>query len=251
MRNIPPPRSDKLYRLICDSVLASLHAGEVTVGDRLPTEREFAERFNVGRTTVREAMVALELLGVVEMRKGSGIYVLDTPKAGPSFSDLDIGAFELMEARRLVEGETAALAAVSITDSDLVALSDLLSQMHNPNELEAEIADRAFHQLIAQATGNSVITVLTSFLWDLRDQSDLARNILSRARGLGYEARIFEHEQILDALRAHDPNAARLAMRTHLDRVIQHLLTMTESDALEAARAQSQEFRHRVANRKV
>ncbi|UIJ47303.1 FadR family transcriptional regulator [Sphingomonas cannabina] len=239
-------RNDKLYRAVCDSVLSWIRQGRHPKGDRLPTERELAELHGVSRTTVREAMVALEMAGVVEIRKGSGIYVVGLDRVWAPLPELDIGAFELIEARRLFEGEAAALAAVSISDTFLAELERLLEAMHDPDSLKAEAADREFHLTIARATGNSVIQRTVESLWDMRDRSPLARNILTRARHCGFNSRISEHEEILAALRRRDSRAARKTMRSHLERVIDHLLQVTENDAVEAAREQSAELRNRL-----
>ena len=107
----------KLYRRIADSVADAIEAGQYRLGDRLPTERELAEQFGVSRPTLREAMIALEMLGMIEARHGLGIYVTGNvrPVAPSADIDFEIGAFELIEARRLFEGEAAALAATSIS----------------------------------------------------------------------------------------------------------------------------------------
>src|ERR1700735_3182305 len=106
----------KLYRQVADSIMASIKSGDFKPGARLPSERDLAASFKVSRPTIREAMIALEIRGLVESRHGSGIYVTDHPPAQIGADDLDIGAFELTEARRLFEGEAAALAATTLTD---------------------------------------------------------------------------------------------------------------------------------------
>ena len=96
--------------------------GEFAVGKRLPAERALAERFDVSRTSLREAIIALELQGVVEVRGGSGIYVCE-PRPGvarlPAAQEPGAGPFELLRARCLVESEIAALAASTRNDADL------------------------------------------------------------------------------------------------------------------------------------
>ncbi|WP_342659225.1 FadR family transcriptional regulator (plasmid) [Sphingomonas sp. NY01] len=239
-------KSDKLYRRVCDGVLDQLAAGEFDIGARLPTERELAETYQVSRTTVREAMVALEMLGIVDMRKGSGIYVVSRSRAADEANALDIGAFELMEARRIYEVETVGLAALRIGDDDLGRLEVLLATMRDADERAGEQADRDFHITIAQATGNSAMVGIIAELWLMRDRSDLARNIHKRARGTGLEPRVHEHQAILDALRQRDPQAAREAMRLHLDQVIEHLLARTELQVIEEARLRTADLRERI-----
>jgi len=240
----------KLYRRVSDGVLRQLAAGEVMIGSRLPSERELAEANAVSRATVREAMVALEMMGVVEMRKGSGIYVVGrgTPEAQET---LDVGAFELLEARRSFEAEVAALAAARIDDDTLAELEALIVTMTDPDVAVSEPADRDFHVVIAAATGNSAMSAVVTDLWAMRERCTLARTIHQRARGGGEGLRVIEHRAILDALRAHDPDAARTAMRAHLDAVIDHLLAMTESEELEAVRQRNADLRNRILGQSV
>jgi DNA-binding FadR family transcriptional regulator len=129
----------KLYRKIADSVADAIESGQYKLGDRLPTERELAEQFGVSRPTLREAMIALEMLGMIEARHGLGIYVTGNvrPPAPSAEIDFEIGAFELIEARRLFEGEAAALAATSISDEQIGELEGLLERMHHEEEIRA------------------------------------------------------------------------------------------------------------------
>nr|AGU12228.1 FCD domain [uncultured organism] len=242
----------KLYRRIADSIAEAIESGQYKLGDRLPTERELAEQFGVSRPTLREAMIALEMLGMIEARHGLGIYVTGdvrpiTPaSAEPAF---EIGAFELIEARRLFEGEAAALAATAITDEQIRELEALMERMAREEEIQGEDADREFHMVIARASGNGAIIATIENLWDWRNRSALARNILTRARGMGLEPRIVEHRRVFEALKAHDPAAARQAMRDHLERVIDHLLHATETEAVERARQETGARRSAIAKR--
>ncbi|KQR87382.1 FadR/GntR family transcriptional regulator [Sphingomonas sp. Leaf343] len=239
-------QSDKLYRRITDGILQRLGTGEFEIGSRLPTEREIAEHHAVSRTTVREAMVALEMMGVVEMRKGSGIYVAALRLPGQQAETLDIGAFEILEARRSIEAEVAALAAPRIDDKDLARLETLLATMTDPDIAISERADRDFHLVIAEATGNSAMVAVVTDLWAMRDRCDLARTIHERARGGGELLRVEEHRAVLDALRSHNTDAARAEMRRHLDAVIEHLLAKTENEEVAAVRRRSAHLRQRI-----
>jgi DNA-binding FadR family transcriptional regulator len=241
----------KLYRRIADTVADAIEAGQYKLGDRLPTERELAEQFGVSRPTLREAMIALEMLGMIEARHGLGIYVTGNvrPAAPTSEIDFEIGAFELIEARRLFEGEAAALAAASIDDAQLAQLEALMVRMHDEDEIAGEDADREFHMIIARSTGNGAIIATIENLWDWRNRSPLARNILARARGMGLEPRINEHRRVFEALKARDPAAARQAMRDHLERVIEHLLHATETEAVQKARQETSARRDAIAKR--
>jgi GntR family transcriptional repressor for pyruvate dehydrogenase complex len=252
--------SKKLYQQVAHAVGEAIRRGEHAPGSRLPSERELAETFGVSRPTVREAMVALEIQGFLEIRHGSGIHVTRiAPKSeGDGGLDLDVGPFELIEARRAVEAEAAALAAISITDAEIAELEHLLAEMergssveHDPGAgpSEAERADRRFHVLIGQATRNSALVGVVEMLWDMRYRSPLCIEVLARAHAAGDRPRIGEHRAILNALIARDPKAARAAMREHLTRVIDGVLTATESDAVRRVQREAAARRDAYARR--
>ena len=248
-----PPETRKLSQQIASAIAEAIAAGRYAPGRRLPPERELAEQFGVSRPTVREAMLALEIRGLVEARHGSGIYVTDAqpdPSGGP---ELDIGAFELTEARALFEGEAAALAAATITDEELARLEAILAEMveENAGDARGEQADRRFHVTIAQATRNAAIVSVVETLWDARYRSPLCRHMLDRARSIGVKPRIDEHRRLLDALRLRDSHGARRAMREHLQRVIEGLLAATELEAVERARTEVAAKRSEYARRRA
>lgn len=243
-----PSAPAKLYRPIIDSLQADIASGKYRPGDRMPPERVLVERFEVSRLTVREAMIGMEILGLVEARRGSGVYVTARPGATGASSELDIGAFELTEARRLMEGESAALAAIAATEDDIADLEHVLARMieENAGELRDEVADRAFHLRIAQATHNEAVILVVETLWDVRHRSPLCMEMLERSRRSGVKPRIADHRAVLKAIASRDAAKARLAMRDHLGRVIDNLLTATETDAIERARAEASELRARA-----
>lgn len=241
----------KLYQQAAAAIAAAIQSGEYAAGQRIPSERELAEEHKVSRPTIREALIALEVIGLIRSRHGSGIFVVDNPPVDPLSLSLDIGAFELTEARRLFEGETAALAALLITDEDLERLEHLIAEMERENQekVAGERADREFHLTIARATQNSAIMGVVESLWDVRYSSPLCAHMLERARSVGVQPRIDEHQVILRALRDHDPSAARNAMRDHLARVIDGLLEATETETMERTRAELKQKRQQFARR--
>src|SRR3546814_4312288 len=99
------PAAPKLYQAIIGALQADIASGRYAPGDRLPPERALVERFEVSRLTVREAVIGMEILGLVEARRGAGVYVTGRPSGGLHARELEIGAFELNVARRLIEGE--------------------------------------------------------------------------------------------------------------------------------------------------
>lgn len=240
--------NDRLYQDLARTLLGELAAGNYPVGARLPAERDLAARYNVSRPTVREAIIALEVQGFVEVRIGSGAYVLRLPghEDAPGF---DISAFELTEARLLFEGEAAALAAAQVTDDEIAEIDRLVQEIARENQDPdgAENADRAFHLAIARATRNAAVLDTVERLWNLRTTSREAALLHEKARRANVKPVVEEHSAVLEALRAHDPNAARAAMRAHLSAVLEGLLFATEEKALEEARRATQAKRDRYS----
>jgi DNA-binding FadR family transcriptional regulator len=252
-----PVQPDRLYRRVADQLVALIRDGVYKLGEKLPAERDLAETFGVSRPSVREAMIALEILGVVEIRDRSGIYVIQSEAAlhkegtqGPSGrEDLNVGAFELVEARILIEGETAALAAPLVKQKDLDILGNLIQEMQTDDATRCEEADRAFHIHIASITDNGALIDAIEHLWNLRTQSPLASQIMTRAQGGGREARLAEHEGILNALASRNPVLARRAMRVHLESVREYLLDATETAEMDALKKKFQSQRLKVTMR--
>lgn len=246
----PAVPAQKRYEVVAAALAKAIAEGVYETGRRLPSERDLAEQFKVSRPTVREAVIALEMQGLIEARHGSGIYVTSSTPIG-QLPELDIGAFELTEARRLFESEAAALAATSITDEEINELNALVQEIRNENTRNepGEKADRAFHIAIAKATRNAAIVDVIEHLWDIRERSPLCNVILQRARDEGVQPMVDEHQQIVEALRARDPNAARNAMRAHLERVITGLLKATETEELERTRSELEAKRASLSRR--
>ncbi|KQN30307.1 GntR family transcriptional regulator [Sphingomonas sp. Leaf34] len=244
-------RTEKLYQRVASAITEGIVQGRYRVGTRLPGERELAEDFSVSRPTVREAMIALEIGGLVEARHGSGLYVIASPTDVANPAELDVGAFELIEARILFEGEAAAVAATVIDDETLAILDGTLEDMASalPDSPEALDADRRFHLSIAEATGNTVISTVVEMLWNLREQSPLSVHMFAEARREGIHPRVDEHRLIVEALRARDSAQARKTMRDHLRRVVDDMLAATEVEVLERARSEIESQRGKVTQR--
>lgn len=242
--------NDRLYKDVARSLVTEIVAGKYPVGSRLPAERELAALYDVSRPTVREAVIALEVQGFVEVRVGSGAYVMRIPgdEDVPGFG---MSAFELTEARLLIEGEAAALAATQITDAELAEISDLVSAIARENSEPGgtERADRDFHLAIARATRNSGILGAVTTLWDLRDSSLEAALLHEKARTAHIKPVVEEHTAVLEALRARDPVAARATMRAHLAAVLDSLLFATEEHAVKEARRSVQAKRDRYGKK--
>lgn len=230
-------QASRLYQRVAEQLAEVIASGEYPVGSRLPAERKLAERFNVSRPTVREAIIALELAGCVEVKGGSGVYVTSGSSSSLAVAEQGVGAFEILEARLIFESETAAIAARTITDPELADLRAALNSMIAENQQEevSENADEIFHVLIAKATHNEAIISVCKHLWTLRNNSNDSATILKKVRKAGLRPRIDEHARIFEALAARDSNGAREAMRDHLRGVAAQLLDATEAQAVEEA----------------
>ena len=240
----------KLYQRVAQSIATAIAKGRYAPGSKLPAERDLAEEFEVSRPTIREAMIALEIRGLVGAKKGSGIYVTAASPELTATPELDVGAFELIEARALFEGEATALAATAIDAPQLEELRRLLIEMEEAGETGAAFdADKQFHFAIARATGNSLVVSVVEMLWSVREQSPLCVHMFAKARREGVTPRVNEHQLIVDALAAHDPQAARDAMRSHLRRVTDDLLEATKLDMIQKAHADFAAQRQRVVSR--
>lgn len=240
-------KAQRLYKSVADNLLAVIDSGQYKVGDRLPAERDLATQYNVSRPTMREAVIALEIAGRVEVRKGSGVYVIEQATHGSKSLDLDVGPFELTEARMLIEGEAAGLAATLISDEEIAELAIIIEKMKRENESAdgEELADKAFHMLIARATRNGAIETIIEDLWTLRDRSELTQTMYETVRMVGVKPSIDEHIAIFEALKARDPVEARTAMRTHLSRVIDTMFEATEIEAFEKVKRRVSKGRKR------
>jgi len=245
--------SQRLYRKVADELAAAIRGGAWRTGQKLPSERDLAERYGVSRPSIREAMIALEIYGLVEIRQGSGIYVVE-PRAGTrgaEMEDLDVGAFELLEARIIIEGGAAAVAATAASEADIARLAGLLDAMERSAAAQSEALDREFHLELARLTRNGPLLDAIETLWDLRTKSKLARMIERRAHGGGRLQRDEEHRAILDALTRRDPAGARAAMQSHLEKVRDFLLESTETEEIQKLRDQQRQAREALTRRSV
>ena len=215
----------RLYRQIAGQIATLIENGEFAVGARLPAERELAMLLGVSRTSVREAIISLEIAGLVDVRVGSGIFVTGGSARGRrgvagEGADAGPGPFELLAARKLVEGEIAALAAKKATTADLAALRASVERMEAAVEDYAtrEATDRDFHIGLARATGNGSLEQVVEGLWDQRAELWQRTQLHFHTRKLA-ERTVRDHATILRAVANGDEDAARVAMHRHLARV--------------------------------
>ncbi len=227
--------TQRLYRLIADQIAAKIAAGEFTPGNRLPAERELADRLQVSRSSIREALIALEIGGYVEIRVGSGVFVAKPKEDGSYAVDTsaseagktagggnNLGAFELLETRMLFEPECAALAAQHATDAQRATMRELylgLARSDTPSQY-----DRAFHATIAQACGNAALEAVMAHVWNMSEASAVFGRLDEHmVTSEVWQLALAEHGRVLEAIDEHDPVRARHEMHGHLIGVLSRL----------------------------
>jgi DNA-binding FadR family transcriptional regulator len=211
----------RLYRQIADQIAQLIASGEFPAGSRLPAERELAVSLGVSRTSVREAIISLEMSRLVEVRVGTGIFVTSQNAAAHGNSvDTGPGPFELLDARKLIEGEIAALAAKNGKPDDFDALSRSVDTLekHVDDFAAREAIDRDFHLRIAKATGNSSLELVVEGLWNQRAELWGRLQHHFHTHDLALQT-IRDHAAIAKAISTRDPEASRTAMHRHITRV--------------------------------
>lgn len=216
-----PSSPGRLYEQIAQRIASSIDAGEFQAGDRLPAERELCQRYGVSRPSLREALIALEVDGLVEVRSGSGIYVVGPRKlrdGAPAFDAGTLGPFDVGRARLYLEPRIAAQAARHASDAQLAQVRDKLEALRACRVGSAGLieADRQFHLAVADASGNPANGVMLDVLWQHRT-TPLYYQLENRALARAAWARAMaEHDAVMAALDARDPVAAAAAMQRHM-----------------------------------
>jgi DNA-binding FadR family transcriptional regulator len=217
--------SSRLYRQIAEQLRGLIAGGEFGPGTRLPAERDLARQLGVSRPSVREALIALEVEGWVEVRTGSGIYVQEARRRGRAQAaregngtGIDWGPLEVMRARELVEAEVAALAARHARKAQVAEMTSALERMREEAEsgIEPRAGDEAFHNAIAQACGNEVLGDTVRSYWSARHGPIFSRLGEYFENPASWSAALQEHALVLEAIRARDAQGARTAMQQHL-----------------------------------
>ena len=226
MKPLQTVEPQRLYRQIAAQLRTLISQGELSVGSRLPAERDLAKQLGVSRPSVREALIALEVEGWVEVRTGSGVYVLDRSSQAshaaarqPQIPADEWGPLELIRARRVIEGEIAAIAATEAKRPHLTAMTRALAAMQSDADqgvLPLE-GDRDFHSAIVESCGNVVLVETVQRFWASRRGPLFERLGGYFETADAWRAAIAEHDAILLAIRRHDPAAARSAMHQHMD----------------------------------
>ena len=222
---LQPLEPKRLYRQIAEQLRALMEAGEFAIGQRLPAERDLAAQLGVSRPSVREALIALEVEGWVEVRGGSGVYVLR--ETAPPMTDAndaydEWGPLQLIMARGLIEGEVAAMAAQHANKEQITRISDALAQMKQAlkNNKDPLPGDELFHRAIAQACGNEVLRDTVSRYWQARRSPLYLRLADYFERPASWRSVLIEHNAVLKAIKNRDPGAARVGMQSHMTKAL-------------------------------
>ncbi|WP_199482482.1 FCD domain-containing protein [Vibrio owensii] len=237
MIDLTPKRAYQSIGLVLRKELSD---GVYPIGTRLPPERDIAARLNVSRTVVREAIIMLELENLVEVKKGSGVYVINLPRDKKSHIDTevvrldDIGPFEMLQARQLLESIIAEFAAMQATPSDIARMREALEiekKEIESNYSSNSVGDRQFHLCIAEATQNSILVDMVNQLWWLRESSPMWKKLHCHIENKDYcKEWLDDHARILNAMKRKDSQAAKQAMWQHLENVKVRLLELSDFD---------------------
>lgn len=229
----------RLFWRIVEKIETSINSGVYSAGSRLPPERELAETFSVSRPSIREAIIALEVRGRVEVKTGSGVYVLESDKS--THNCPQINAFEVTQARALIEGEVAAIAATTITQEELQELHKTLLDMEN--EKNVAEADEMFHKIIVNATRNAAMILSVENLWKLRSSTPEIIDDYDSVCSSDNAKTLAEHTAIYQALSEGNVTKARQAMHSHFNRLINALFDAVETRTLEEIKRKNSEKR--------
>ena len=239
---LQPLSPRRLYRQIADQLRALIDGGEFPAGTRLPPERDLATQLGVSRPSVREALIALEVEGRVEVRMGSGIYVREAPVRAAAVEHEAESPLETIRARALIESELAAYAALHMKRAQVNGLREAITLMEQEaagGQMPTE-GDRQFHTRIAEASDNSVLLRVVSELFDERHNPLFEQLGSHFENARSWAVAIEEHRAVVDAIAHQSPQGAREAMARHLanshDRFMASWPAETEAPARRPAR---------------
>ncbi len=219
-KRIEPP--DMLNQII-EQIKFNISTGELKKGDKLPSERLMCSMFGLSRSTVREALKTLEILGLIECTHGSGYYIssnLSNTMSEPLSIMMLLERGEIMhthELRRALEQESAGLAATHATDDDIAVMELLITQIgiERDEQVKAYL-DQQFHYTIARSTGNPLLMTLLNACEVLINEHIQDARIQIIRKGNNEELINVQHAEILSAIKAHDSLAATQAVLRHM-----------------------------------
>lgn len=233
--NFSPIKPLRLYQHVIQQVRQMIYAGRLKKGDKLPSEREFAALLGISRTSIREAMSALEILGIVESRHGEGTFIAEDPLNQRMVEPLsllfmleDNAEVQLIDVRKMLEEECAYLAAANATPEDIAALTQCICDFeHSADDRLSNIRiDQIFHFSIVKASENTLLYYLYTAIADVLEQhiSKMRLGIVKKTENIG--RLLDQHKRVYCAICEHNPEEARAAMADHMDFIKAHLIKM-------------------------
>ncbi|HWK45528.1 MAG TPA: FadR/GntR family transcriptional regulator [Stellaceae bacterium] len=227
----PPNPPSRSFEIVARQIAAMVQA-QYGIGERLPAERDMARMFGVSRPTIREALLSLQMAGMLQVRNNSGAYVVSRHEL-PEMQALEgFGPFENLQARLMIEPQIAALAAQHASAVKLADLADSLAAMRREHALgnEADIADHRFHILLAEATGNGVLVSICDSLWRGQIESRIWQEIHTYMPMESYRPTwLRDHETIFRAVEERNAKKASAAMLRHLHNIRDALMVTTNA----------------------
>lgn len=219
-----PIKQQKLAASAADELLALILRGDFAPGQRLPPERVLAEQMNISRTSLRDGIARLEVLGHLEARQGNGVFVREPSAAHltQSFQGMLIRSPQklahVLEFRQMIEPEVAAQAAARATPTQIAQLQHCIDRQEDARARQIKLSDEdmIFHRLIAQIAGNEVVMLVLDTLRALLAQ--LRNEVVGDQPGVT----ISEHRRVVSAIASASPQAAREAMLVHMGSVRRH-----------------------------
>jgi GntR family uxuAB operon transcriptional repressor len=229
----PPPRS---FEIVARQIVAMVQTN-YSVGQRLPAERDMARMFSVSRPTIREAILSLQMAGMLKVKNNSGAYVVSHHETPEVQTFQGFGPFENLQARQLIEPQIAALAAQHATAIKLAALAESLAAMRRDHALgnEADVADHRFHILLAESTGNGVLVSICDSLWRGQIESHIWQEIHNYMPMQDYRPIwLQDHEAIFRAVTERNAKHANTAMSRHLNNIRDALMAASNARTIGA-----------------
>lgn len=232
-----PVSEQRLYQYVASVIKERIENNEYSVGSKLPAERLLADEMNVSRTVIREAIIMLEVEGLVDVRKGSGIHVISQAPAysvtTAALSVLDFsqcGPFELLQARQLIESHIAEFAATQATKEDILKLMEIQRNARQEDRFRDSQWDLKFHMQVAASTHNSAMVIIVEQMWSQRLRNPYWLKLHEHIDNRSIDSWCDEHDKILQALATRDPKAARQAMWQHLENTKKMLFNAASDD---------------------
>ena len=217
---LSPVKSTKVYEMVMEQIKDLVKKGELKSGDKLPSERELCEKLEVSRASIREALKALQMLGLIETKHGEGNFINENfensllEPLSTVFLLLGSKSESVLELRKIIEPETAVLAAKNITNEQLIELKEIMEELNNTSDAEVCASlDKRFHYKIAQASGNHLISTIMFSVSSLIEKhiENSKNNTINKTLVKA------QHEEIWNALENHNGIVAAAAVNKHLE----------------------------------